>query len=68
MDFTRATSLTPEVEAAIEDAFSDPETKPIPPAIQRLMDEVRAEQQTPEGYNRAHNRHNRSGSYNIMGA
>lgn len=33
----------------------------IPPAIQRLLDEVRVDQPTPHGlYDRGHNRHNRS--------
>jgi hypothetical protein len=35
--------------------------KPVPVAIQRLMDEVRAEQHIPLGaHDRQHNRHNRS--------
>lgn len=34
--------------------------KPVPVAIQRLMDEVRAGDATPHGlYDRGHNRHNR---------
>lgn len=33
----------------------------IPPAVQRLMDEVRLGDATPHGlFDRAHNRHNRS--------
>jgi hypothetical protein len=36
--------------------------KRIPPAIQRLMDEVRNGDVTPQGlFDRSHNRHNRSG-------
>ena len=35
--------------------------KPIPVAIQRLLDEVRRAEITPAGlFDRAHNRHNRS--------
>ena len=34
--------------------------KPIPPAIQKLMDEMREDFPHPTGYERAHNRHNRS--------
>lgn len=34
--------------------------KPIPAAIQRLLDEIRYGVPTPAAYNRIHNRHNRS--------
>jgi hypothetical protein len=36
--------------------------KPVPVAIQRLLDEVRNERESPSplDYNRMHNRHNRS--------
>jgi hypothetical protein len=35
--------------------------KPVPVAIQRLLDEVRNEgRESPIDYNRMHNRHNRS--------
>lgn len=34
--------------------------KPISAAIQRLMDEVRQDRETPRVYDRAHLRHNRS--------
>jgi hypothetical protein len=38
-----------------------PTTPAVPVAIQRLLDEVRAERHTPSGaFDRAHNRHNRS--------
>lgn len=36
--------------------------KVIPFAIQRLMDEVKNEAGQPHCYDRAHNRHNRSGA------
>ncbi len=42
--------------------YSEPaaKPKPVPVAIQRLMDEVRAGDATPHGlFDRGHNRHNR---------
>jgi hypothetical protein len=42
-------------------AAPEEKPKPVPVAIQRLMDEVRAEQHIPLGaHDRQHNRHNRS--------
>lgn len=46
----------------VKDDKKQPEIKKVPPAIQRLMDEVR--QRIGEGqpmvYDRGHNKHNRS--------
>ena len=37
------------------------EVKPLPVALQRLIDEIKlAEENPPVGYNRVYNRHNRS--------
>lgn len=45
--------------------MSDTPKKPIPPAIQRLLDEIRVEESVKDGvYNRCIVRHRRSGDYN----
>ena len=46
-------------EAEDRSAKKPEQPRPIPPAIQRLLDEVKAED-PKNGYNRMHNRHNRS--------
>ncbi len=50
-------ALKPEPQ---DEAKNSPK-KPVPVAIQRLMDEVRLSDTTPHGkFDRGHNRHNRS--------
>lgn len=45
--------------------MTDTPKKPIPLAIQRLLDEIRAEEGVKDGrYNRCILRHSRSGDYN----